>query len=360
MPQETVGYVELEWTCKRCGTRNPGLNKVCSQCGAPMEESQGFEAPAQQTIITDEKKLEAAAKGPDIICPYCGTRNAAGSTKCTQCGGDFSGAKSLEVGKVIAAVDTTAAPDVKCLVCGTMNPAANVKCSKCNAPLPKVQVQAAPAPTAAAPSGNPGMLLVIGVVVIIGCIIGALLLLGGGRTTESAGVVRASEWERSIQILAPVPVSFSGWEDQIPGNARVGTCEQRIRREQEEPAPNSEKVCGTPYLVDQGSGVAKAVQDCVYQVYENYCQYTQMQFAPVNVVVERGEGESARWPIASLTAEQQEGQRIERYRIIFENDGKQYEYLTNDPREYAALREGTRWKLRVNDSGQVVSIEGQE
>ena len=23
MPQETVGYVELEWTCVHCGTKNP-------------------------------------------------------------------------------------------------------------------------------------------------------------------------------------------------------------------------------------------------------------------------------------------------------------------------------------------------
>jgi hypothetical protein len=359
MPQETVGYVELEWTCKRCGTRNSGLNKVCSQCGAPMEESQGFEAPAEQKIITDEKKLEQAAKGPDIICPYCGTRNAAGSTKCTQCGGDFSGAKSLETGKVIGALDTGPVPDVKCLVCGTMNPAANVKCAKCGAPLPKVQPKAAPAPApaATAPAGNPRMMLLIIAGVILVCVVGALLLLGGSRTTDAQGVVQSASWERSIQILAPVPVSLRAWEDQIPSSARMGTCEQRVRREQEEPAPNAQKVCGTPYLVDQGSGVAKAVQDCVYRVYENYCEYTQMQFAPVNVVVERGEGSNPRWPAASLTADQQEGQRIERYRVVFENDGKQYEYLTNDPREYAALQTGTQWKLKVNGAGQVVAVE---
>jgi hypothetical protein len=361
MPQETVGYVELEWTCKRCGTRNPGLNKVCSQCGAPMEESQAFEAPAAQSIITDDKRLEQAKKGPDIICPYCGTRNVADATTCTQCGGDFTGATARTAGQVIGALDTGPAPDVTCAVCGTKNPAANVKCTACGAPLSRVAPSPAPAPVAAkAPPGNPGVLLLVIAGVVIACIVGALLLLGGRRTTESSGVVRSTTWERTIQILAPVPVTLRAWRDQIPAEAQVGACEQRVRREQEDPAPNSERVCGTPYLIDQGTGVGKAVQDCVYRVYSDFCEYSELRFAPVNVVAERGEGLNPRWPGASLAADQREGQRIERYRVVFEEDGKLYEYLTNNPRDYAQFQTGTRWKLRVNDAGQVVSVEGRE
>jgi hypothetical protein len=32
MPQETVGFVNLEWICKRCGSKNPGTTKICVGC----------------------------------------------------------------------------------------------------------------------------------------------------------------------------------------------------------------------------------------------------------------------------------------------------------------------------------------
>ena len=96
MPQETVGYVELEWTCVHCGTKNEGTKQTCGGCGAPMSDSQKFELPAQQTLITDKDVIAKAETGPDIICPYCGTRNVAGSPKCSHCSGDLTGATARE------------------------------------------------------------------------------------------------------------------------------------------------------------------------------------------------------------------------------------------------------------------------
>ena len=77
MPQETVGFVNLEWTCKRCGSKNPGTTKICSSCGNVMSETDKFELPVQQELIKDEATIAKAERGPDVTCKYCGARNAA-------------------------------------------------------------------------------------------------------------------------------------------------------------------------------------------------------------------------------------------------------------------------------------------
>lgn len=45
MPQEELGYIELEWTCENCGSRNPGTRKNCATCGAAMGARNQFELP---------------------------------------------------------------------------------------------------------------------------------------------------------------------------------------------------------------------------------------------------------------------------------------------------------------------------
>ena len=60
MTQKELGYVELEWTCKRCGTINPGMQRVCTNCGAPMGKDDKFDLPDEQILITEQEKLEEA------------------------------------------------------------------------------------------------------------------------------------------------------------------------------------------------------------------------------------------------------------------------------------------------------------
>lgn len=54
MPQETVGYVNQEWMCKHCGSKNPGTTKICASCGNVMSATDKFELPAQQELSKDE------------------------------------------------------------------------------------------------------------------------------------------------------------------------------------------------------------------------------------------------------------------------------------------------------------------
>ncbi|HSD82759.1 MAG TPA: zinc ribbon domain-containing protein, partial [Anaerolineae bacterium] len=181
MPQETVGYVNLEWTCKRCGSKNPGTTKICASCGNVMSETDKFELPVQQELIKDEAVIAKAERGPDVTCPYCGARNAADAKNCSQCSAELTGAKARQAGEVLGAFSAEKKPDVKCPYCGAMNPATALKCSNCAgslAPRPVDQVKAPPA----APVKVNRVPLFVGIgVLIVAAIVCALLLF---RTSD--------------------------------------------------------------------------------------------------------------------------------------------------------------------------------
>jgi len=37
--KRTLGYIQNEWTCPNCDTRNKGGVKTCENCGAPQPEN---------------------------------------------------------------------------------------------------------------------------------------------------------------------------------------------------------------------------------------------------------------------------------------------------------------------------------
>ena len=117
MPQKTLGHTELEWVCKRCQTKNPGLSKSCSNCGALMDTNDQFVLPEQQKLISEETAIESTAKGADVHCPYCGARNQAGSEVCAQCNGDLKQAQVREAGKVLGAYQDQPVPEIACPFC---------------------------------------------------------------------------------------------------------------------------------------------------------------------------------------------------------------------------------------------------
>lgn len=353
MPQETVGYVELEWTCVHCGTKNPGTHQTCTGCGAPMSDSQKFELPAQQKTITDKGLIEKAEAGPDIHCPYCGTRNVATATKCVHCGGDLTGGAARAKGQVLGAFTSAPQPDIKCRYCGTMNPADGKKCKTCGSALARE-----PAPATPAAKATPSKLGVLPIVIIglmiVACLAFAVL---SSRTTETIGTVRSVAWERSIAVLEQRPVTREDWRDNIPAGAKVGTCRQEIRRTQDEPATNAQKVCGTPYTIDEGTGVGKVVQDCVYNVYDDYCEYATQQWVVTDAVVAEGEDNNPNWPSPNLNASQRAGERTESYRVVFSANDKTYTYTPRSADEYAQFTPGSRWTLKVNALGSVTSAQ---
>ncbi|MDO8752890.1 MAG: zinc ribbon domain-containing protein, partial [Anaerolineales bacterium] len=134
--RESKGFVQLEWVCPNCDGRNPGSIKTCASCGAPQPENVKFQRAANEKIVTDEKLVQAAKRGADIHCGFCGTRNPANAVTCSQCGGDIKEGKARQAGGVLQAA-ATPPKVVNCTNCGAENPGTERTCAKCGSPLPR-------------------------------------------------------------------------------------------------------------------------------------------------------------------------------------------------------------------------------
>jgi len=182
---------------------------------------------------------------------------------------------------------------------------------------PKAVAQPVPAPKA----GGPLMVIAAVVAVLLLLIAGACCVLSS-RTSDVTADVEAASWTRSIAVEALVPTRHQAWRDQVPSNAELGSCRQEVRSVQDSPAPNSQKVCGTPYTVDKGSGYGEVVQECRYEVYDDQCDYTVPEWQIVDTIKLSGSDLNPRWPETRLNTGQRAGNRQEVYEIIFNNDGR--------------------------------------
>jgi hypothetical protein len=360
MTKKTVGYVQLEWTCPRCQTRNPGPQKFCNGCGGPQPPDVKFEQPAQEKLLTDAEEIARAKAGPDIHCPYCSSRNPGTAKFCGACGGELKGGQVRASGQVLGAHRAGEAASVLCPACGAPNPAGSPRCSQCGASLaappaegvaPSVRAGARPALGSRALYGGAGLLLVL-------CLAAAgIFLLMGNRTHTVEAQVESLTWSRSLPILALAEVQREAWQDEVPAEASVDTCALEYRYTQSENAPNATEVCGTPYTVDTGSGYGEVVQDCEYQVYDEWCSYTALDWQTVDTVTQTGNDANPFWPEVSLASNEQLGEGEESYQIVLVAAGETYEYAPADATEFSQFEIGSAWRLQVNALGSIVSIE---
>jgi predicted nucleic acid-binding Zn ribbon protein len=359
MTKKTLGYVHLEWVCPNCQRKNPGPQKFCNGCGAPQPENVKFIQAAEEKFITDEAEIARAKAGPDVHCPYCGARNPGDAEFCGECGGNLAEAEARESGRVVGAHRDKPAPEVNCPACGTPNPASAQVCSECGSSLvarPSEIPKPQPSPKPVSKVKGLPILGVIGGVII--CAVLAFLIYSiFFRTEEHTGEVQAVSWTRTIPIMALGPVEYEDWWDDIPSDAEIGSCREEYHYTQDEPAPNAVEVCGTPYTVDTGTGHGEVVQDCEYEVYDDYCTYTVMDWTVFDEVTLTGSDLNPRWPEVSLQADQKEGDREENYEVIFYSDGEHYEYTLTDAAEFSQFSIGSQWILNVNALGAVTSLE---
>lgn len=329
MARKSLGFVPLIWQCPYCETQNPGPIKSCTSCGAPQPEDVEFLQVDEDefNFIKDEALIRMAKAGPDIHCPYCGTRNPATAELCSKCGGELSvGGKARQSGQRVRAVGEA-----------QESPPALV-------PEPKKK--------------RSRLFSVFGIIallaVIAGCIVVAMLLL---RTDDVTASVAGVEWERRIAIQQYTTVTKSDWRDEIPAGADLQSCSQEQRTTSDQPQPNATEVCGEEYVEDTGTGLGEVVQDCVYEVYDEYCDYTVMDWVVVETVTDSGQNLQPSWPDPTLSGDQRLGQREETYTIVFSGDGETYTYTTSDEGLFMMAEPGSRWDLSVNTLGAVQSIE---
>lgn len=358
MARKTVGYTHLQWTCPACGHKNPGTAEKCASCQAPQPEDVQFEQPAQEKLIQDQRLIQRAQAGADIHCPYCGTRNPATATTCSQCGGDLAEGAARTHGKALGAHRRRAVPDVACEFCGTLNPANALTCSNCGAAMPSAQTKRPSArPHAISRPQGKGMSPVLIGILVVGCIGLAALAFLFSRTNDVIGRVESVEWERTITVEQLGPANREDWLDEIPSDASVGVCTDRVHHTQSSPAAGATEICGTPYTLDTGTGIGEVVQDCEYQVYDNWCEYTVMEWQTADEIVTQGSDYNPLWPQLNLSQDQRQGERVESYRVIFDSDGETYSYGTSNFDRYRTFQIGSEWVLQVNTFNVVVDVE---
>lgn len=352
MAEKELGYVELEWTCPSCSTRNPGSATKCKQCSSPMPEDVKFEQAAEEQILTDKDKIAAAQAGPDVYCAYCGTRNNRTATVCRQCGAALAEGKAREIQGVVGGLRDKPAPPQKCPACSSENPAQALKCSNCGAPLGKAVPAATPPAPATKPAGLGFLpLLLIGVFALI-----ALFIFASSRTSDVAGQVIDTRWRRVIAIEALAPVTREGWLDQLPPGVETLGCRQEVFEVVDQPAPGAREICGTPYVVDTGTGFGQVKQDCQYQVLKEYCQYRTLAWVMGPPLVLEGRDLNPQWPEARLGTDQRAGGRSQEYVIVFRANDREYSYATSSEEEYRRIASSDQWLLKVNGLGQITEI----
>ena len=358
MAEKELGYVELVWTCKQCGTKNPGRQKACTNCGATRGADVQLELPAEQNLISDAEVLKETGHGADIHCPYCNAPNRGDAEVCVQCGGKLTGGQARPHGQVLGAYQSGPAAQVRCPACNSLNHPDAPRCQKCGAALGKEPSPAAEPAAGKVPARPKAAVFIIAALVGVAiCVALGFMLSQGMRTSELTGVVEGMKWERSVEVLELQPVERENWKDMIPSGASLGECRDEVRRVQAEPVAGAEEVCGTPYTVDQGNGVAKVVQNCEYRIYEPYCSYTVKDWVVANVLQVNGSDVNPQWPAFTFSNEQRQGQRSENYQVVFSAGGESYVYATSSPREYSQFTPGSEWLLEVNAFGAVTGLQ---
>ncbi len=356
MARKVKGYVELYWTCPHCGNENAGAHAYCTSCGSPQPPDVDFHQGGSRQLLTDAEQIRRAKAGADIHCGFCGTRNPAGTSTCVQCGADLKEGATRSAGKVVGGFSRGAVQPIECPNCGAMNAGTRSICGNCGAPLAPSRAPKAAAPAKAAAKPLNRSVFIIGAAVLVGMC--ALIYYLFIRTASVQGTVTDARWQRSVAIEAFGPVQLEDWRDQVPSDGYNLSCTQEVRNTQDQPpaAGNYQEVCGTEYVVDSGNGSGEVVQDCQYQVYDDYCSYTEDAWAPVTTVAAEGSGLAARWPAPPIASDQRLGAQTESYACVFQAGGGSYTYTTQSFAEFQRCVLGSVWNLEVTGAGGVSSI----
>jgi hypothetical protein len=347
--RRTIGYVENEWTCPNCGTRNKGRLETCENCGAPQPEDVNFELPSQQKIVKDDEAIKAAKAGADIHCGFCGTRNPASAETCSQCGGDLKEGEARKAGRIMQAPPPPTKA-IKCANCGTENPGENSVCSNCGAALPRVQA-AQPAvfrtsssvgqPAAKKPTNWKLIGGILGALALC-CIAGVYLFLFPSAAVEAT--VTDVHWETSVAVQEIQPVRYTDERGNPPSGAYNESC-----------YTDSEDVC-EQRTVDKGNGYSEIVEDCHTETTQ-YCSYTVDEWTSIQTYPLEGNNLRPLYDSPNITSDQRIGDKRAEFTVVFSTDDGTETYTPESISEFQQYALGSTWTLKMNALGGVVGVE---
>ena len=355
MASKSKGFVELEWTCPNCETRNKGSVKACASCGAPQPENVHFEAPSEKKFVAEEQASELRQRSADIHCGFCGTRNPSTAKTCSQCGGDLSEGAARQAGREI---DLSAGKLEKgtCGNCGTENPGGKATCSECGAPLPRAAQPAKPqTASGATPFSVPGaaagqakkkpnwkVLGAIGAALILCCAAIAFLFLA--PTSSVKATVADVYWQTSVPVQEIQPVNKSNERGNPPSDAYNVSCHDESREVCEEKT------------IDRGNGFAEVVEDC-HTESEQYCDYTVDEWTTIQTYTLDGHDTFPVYKQPNITSDQRLGDQSADLTVTFSSEKGEKSYTPDDASEFQQFQVGSTWTLKLNALGGVVSVE---
>jgi len=362
--RRTLGYVQNEWICPNCSTRNKGGVKTCENCGAPQPENVQFELPAEKQFVRDESQIKAAQSGADIHCGFCGTRNPATAETCSHCGGDLKEGKSREAGRIMQA--PAAQPKiVKCDNCGIENSSSNAVCSNCGSPLPKpfeqpqgkpAQVQTAvnapqaksgvspAAPLTAKKSSRNTLLIVGAVLACLAAVCIGMIAIFAPTSSVQATVVDV-HWQTNVPVQEIRAVDYNNERGSPPSDAYDVSCRDESR-----------DVCEQK-TIDKGNGYSEVVEECHTET-ETFCSYTVDEWTTIQTYSLDGNNLQPVFDDPSLASDQRVGDTTETLTVTFSTeDGGQETYNPNTVSEFQQFAIGSTWTLKMNLAGGVVSVE---
>jgi hypothetical protein len=349
--RRTLGYIQNEWTCPNCDTRNKGGVKTCENCGAPQPENVQFELPSEQKFVTDKDSIQAAKAGADIHCGFCGTRNPATAETCSQCGADLTEGKAREAGRVMQA--PPASPKViKCDNCGIENPGSNAVCSNCGSPLPKVVVPAL-APQAASGMGagkltapkKTNWLLIGGILAAIAiCCVAIAALFFFPSQSIQATVVNV-HWQTTVPLQEIRAADYNNEPGSPPSDAYDVSCRDESR-----------DVC-EQRTIDQGNGYSEVVEECHTET-QQYCSYTVDEWTTIQTYTLDGNNLQPIYDSPNISSGQRLGEESENLTVNFATEsGEQETYSPDTVSEFQQFSVGSTWTLKLNALGGVVGVE---
>jgi ribosomal protein L40E len=349
MAKKSRGFIQLEWECPQCESRNPGPAASCEQCGAPQPDDVEFVAPSERKFVQDEKKLEHAKAGADIICAFCDTRNIATAEVCSQCGADLGeGARRKSGGEVR---QREAVTSVHCHNCDAENLSTDTICQQCGAPLAGASLTSAPVPSVRGLPKTPQQAKKSKIPAILGallfillCCVAALFFFVLSPSETVVGTVSDVRWETRVDVQAEREVTYTNERGNPPSDAYDVDC-----------YTESEETC-TDETVDQGNGYAEVVQNCETST-EQFCSYTVMEWQVTETLTRSGDDYNPYYAEPSLSAGERLGTEGLELLVTFSSEKGQLDYTPSDLNEYQQYRLGSDWTLSLNRIGSIVSVE---
>ncbi len=356
---------EGRWDCQYCGTIGVlGRHKACPVCGAARPLGTKFYLPKDAEAVEDADLVGYAQKGPDWVCDACSSSNPADVRVCKTCGAERGSAQSQAV------IDYEL---------GETRRKGDMDFSE---PAPRPQRMA---PQTAAQSAFNRNYIFAGIGAFVLLICGILVAINLFGSENKAVSIDHFNWERTAAVEAFQTIVEEGWD--VPSDGRILSSSEEIRsynkvqigsetrtREVSDQVQvgSREYKCGER---DLGNGFFEDVmcsepvyetryrtetyEEPIYEdvpIFDTYYKYEVDRWVEVRTEKAAAQDNKPFWPALNLTDQQREGERTEKYSIVFvDGDGELYDMeFTLD--EWLTFEPNGNYELKVSGLGVPLEI----